>query len=97
MTLATRARPGLVVWESLMNCPACGEPLPARTCPACGGQTLVEARYCHLCGEPMPAEETHPSQGQRIACSDGTCIGIIGPDGRCTICGKPYTGPPLED
>jgi hypothetical protein len=29
---------------------------------------------------------------QRILCSDGNCIGIIGSDGRCTECGKPYTG-----
>jgi hypothetical protein len=26
----------------------------------------------------------------RILCSDGTCIGVIGPDGRCKECGKPY-------
>ena len=28
----------------------------------------------------------------RKLCSDGTCIGVIGPDGRCKECGKPYTG-----
>jgi len=27
--------------------------------------------------------------GQRILCSDGNCIGVIGPDGRCKVCGKP--------
>ena len=26
----------------------------------------------------------------RILCSDGNCIGVIGPDGRCKECGKPY-------
>ena len=26
----------------------------------------------------------------RTLCSDGNCIGIIGPDGRCKECGKPY-------
>jgi peptidoglycan hydrolase-like protein with peptidoglycan-binding domain/predicted RNA-binding Zn-ribbon protein involved in translation (DUF1610 family) len=25
----------------------------------------------------------------RKLCSDGTCVGVIGPDGRCTECGKP--------
>ena len=25
---------------------------------------------------------------KRIPCSDGSCIGIIGPDGRCTECGR---------
>ena len=26
----------------------------------------------------------------RKLCSDGNCIGVIGPDGRCKECGKPY-------
>ncbi len=26
----------------------------------------------------------------RTLCSDGNCIGVIGPDGRCKECGKPY-------
>lgn len=25
----------------------------------------------------------------RVLCSDGACIGVIGPDGRCKECGKP--------
>lgn len=29
---------------------------------------------------------------RRILCSDGNCIGIVGPDGRCKTCGKPYEG-----
>lgn len=28
----------------------------------------------------------------RILCSDESCIGVIGPDGRCKECGKPHTG-----
>lgn len=27
---------------------------------------------------------------QRMLCSDGNCIGVIGPDGRCKECGRPY-------
>jgi hypothetical protein len=30
---------------------------------------------------------------QRILCSDESCIGIIGPDGRCKECGLSYEGP----
>ena len=30
---------------------------------------------------------------QRVLCSDESCIGIIGPDGRCKECGLPYSGP----
>ena len=29
---------------------------------------------------------------QRILCSDGNCIGIIGSDGCCKECGTPYSG-----
>jgi hypothetical protein len=30
---------------------------------------------------------------QRILCSDESCIGVIGSDGRCKECGLPYAGP----
>ncbi len=29
---------------------------------------------------------------QRTLCSDESCIGVIGPDGRCKECGLPYKG-----
>jgi hypothetical protein len=32
----------------------------------------------------------------RILCSDESCIGVIGPDGRCKECGKPYQKPSDE-
>jgi hypothetical protein len=38
----------------------------------------------------MPDEEWE----QRQLCSDGNCIGVIGPDGRCKECGKPAEGGP---
>ena len=28
----------------------------------------------------------------RTLCSDESCIGVIGPDGRCKECGQPYEG-----
>jgi hypothetical protein len=31
---------------------------------------------------------------ERTLCSDEACIGVIGPDGRCNECGKPYAGQP---
>jgi hypothetical protein len=30
-------------------------------------------------------------KGRRL-CSDESCIGVIGPDGRCKECGKPFAG-----
>ena len=38
---------------------------------------------------------TSPSESDwenRKLCSDGNCIGVIGTDGRCRECGKPYEG-----
>ena len=32
----------------------------------------------------------------RTLCSDGNCIGVIGADGLCKECGKPYDGPDVE-
>ena len=33
----------------------------------------------------------------RVLCSDGNCIGVIGPDGCCKECGKEYEGTLAED
>ncbi len=34
----------------------------------------------------------HLEWERRKLCSDGSCIGVIGPDGFCKECGKPYEG-----
>jgi len=34
--------------------------------------------------------ETDEEWATRKLCSDAACIGVIGPDGRCKECGKPY-------
>ena len=36
-------------------------------------------------------EITDDEWSQRTLCSDESCIGVIGPDGRCKECGKPYS------
>ena len=87
-------------------CHSCGKELPGAEppaqieCASCGHQAHAEDQYCSQCGgdlAPEAAEEVAegeaPAPGKRVACSDGSCIGIIGPDGKCTECGKPYTGP----
>jgi len=33
---------------------------------------------------------------QRRLCSDDSCIGVIGPDGRCKECGKPCEAPVIK-
>ena len=34
---------------------------------------------------------------KRILCSDESCIGTIGPNGKCRECGKPYEGELPQD
>ena len=39
----------------------------------------------------LPHEaDDHDDWQDRVLCSDGNCIGVIGPDGRCKECGKPF-------
>ena len=37
-------------------------------------------------------EETGFTLEGRVLCSDEACVGTIGPDGRCKLCGRPYEG-----
>jgi hypothetical protein len=41
----------------------------------------------------MELEKTGFNLEGRVLCSDESCIGVIGTDGRCKVCGKPYEGP----
>ena len=89
-----------------MKCPHCGEPIGETKCPACNRSLPEESLYCCWCGEAVvdtskadKADEDEDEEeaidfASRKLCSDGTCIGIIGPDGRCKECGKPYSGEP---
>ena len=85
-------------------CPECGKALPAGpeepkllVCESCGHTHAAgpDEHYCPACGKSLTEEETvgesEPadfSPDARQACPDGMCIGIIGPDGKCTECGK---------
>jgi len=42
--------------------------------------------------EENQKETDHTGWDNRILCSDGNCIGVIGSDGRCKECGKEYEG-----
>lgn len=95
-----------------MECPHCGEVIGEETCPSCHRSLPEGSNYCCWCGEKTAggleihgvhdlAETDEDDAGPvdfatRKLCSDGTCIGVIGSDGRCKECGKPYTGEPEE-
>jgi hypothetical protein len=53
----------------------------------------LEAHGDDLSAEPPDADSAEDSDWEnRVLCSDENCIGIMGPDGRCTACGKPAAG-----
>jgi hypothetical protein len=73
-------------------------------CPddACVGVVGSDGR-CKVCGKstggdpfrpsiPLPPAEAAGEEsfdGDRELCVDDSCIGVIGSDGRCKVCGKP--------
>ena len=42
--------------------------------------------------DEQPAPQFSDDWENRVLCSDESCIGVIGPDGRCKECGKAYKG-----
>jgi len=88
---------------NFMECPHCHKEIVGKPCPACGAHVPEEGRYCMKCGtffgeeNPERADQEDSFDPEdRILCPDGTCTGII-VDGKCSECGKPYTGSPTGD
>ena len=56
-------------------------------------QTVAEDADLPSAATEIPeAEAAGPVDDQwedRVSCSDGNCIGVIGSDGKCKECGKP--------
>lgn len=84
-----------------MKCPHCEEEIKGQECPHCFEEIPEESIFCMHCGQRVEEIEESAEGGgdwaDRKLCSDGACIGVIGPDGKCKECGKPYTGEPTED
>ncbi|MDR2611415.1 MAG: zinc ribbon domain-containing protein [Deltaproteobacteria bacterium] len=72
-----------------LTCEECGAEIPSDTCPACKEPAPLWAKFCPSCGNPLASKlsKTRAKKKRRL-CSDESCIGIIGPDGTCTECGK---------
>jgi hypothetical protein len=56
-----------------------------------GANRMAEEQHRQTNSTPDTAA-TGSDWEKRVLCSDGNCIGVIGPDGRCKECGKPYEG-----
>jgi hypothetical protein len=69
----------------------------AGVCKECGkrgGEAVTPSAV--KAADPPPArsidvvaEESADDSDDRELCSDGGCIGLIGPNGRCKVCGTP--------
>ncbi|MDR2351827.1 MAG: zinc ribbon domain-containing protein [Deltaproteobacteria bacterium] len=72
-------------------CEECGAPIPSDKCPACHQDAPQWAKFCPHCGQKLinnPVRVKDKARYKRQLCSDESCIGIIGPNGVCTDCGK---------
>jgi hypothetical protein len=80
------------------RCKECGRPFER---PPGEENDAVQSDSRPMEDAPAPATDDTPSPPDsdsddawesRTLCSDESCIGVIGPDGRCKECGKPYAG-----
>lgn len=88
------------------RCKVCGLPyegelpIPAEDGSEAGDETDKGSAEAPTSGEQAPESEDPAAEEEeqaddweeRTLCIDGNCIGIVGPDGRCKVCGKPHPG-----
>jgi hypothetical protein len=86
-------------WELRQLCPddACVGVLGSDgRCKVCGTASPLAGAYRPA--TPRPRPEAEPEQPREAAgddtfddrqlCPDGACIGVLGADGRCSVCGQ---------
>ncbi|MGA3173502.1 MAG: hypothetical protein ABSE25_03640 [Syntrophorhabdales bacterium] len=83
-----------------MLCEKCAREVDLVICGGCGRSVELLGPFCYQCGRKIgkeAAQEARTGESDqeidlsgRILCRDGTCIGVIGEQGTCKICGKPY-------
>lgn len=71
------------------KCTECGRPAPGGDAPADAASWEAEDDGADGAPGEEAADGSSGFDSKRRLCSDDTCVGVIGPDGRCTECGKP--------
>jgi len=73
------------------RCRECGNPYDGAINPAAAVNAISQGQTEPLDNLKNNAESSVSADDweKRVLCSDETCIGTIGPDGRCRECGKP--------
>jgi len=70
------------------QCKECGKPYEGLLPEGHGIQTAAPAPAEEPEAAPADAIVSDDDWDQRVLCSDGACIGVIGPDGKCKECGR---------
>jgi len=68
------------------KCKECGKPYEGKLPESKKTESVHE-----ITSEKQVSADEQPDDDwdKRVLCSDGSCIGVIGPDGKCKECGKP--------
>jgi hypothetical protein len=76
------------------RCKECGlaykGTLPSPPESAQSGDSAAPGDETEIDEDVQEAADVDQEWAQRKLCSDENCIGVIGPDGRCKECGRPY-------
>lgn len=71
------------------TCRECGKSYEGILPEVHGGET-VPPQVMEAAKQDVPeVAESDDDWENRVLCSDGACIGVIGPDGKCKECGQP--------
>lgn len=71
------------------KCRECGKPYEGILPEGHGNDDAPESMTEASAKVSAETAESDDEWDKRVLCSDGACIGVIGPDGKCKECGKP--------
>jgi hypothetical protein len=70
------------------RCKVCGKPYEGDEDPAASAASPAPHPSPDASSAPTPAADPDASPDERVCCPDDACVGVIGPDGTCGVCGK---------